>query len=129
MVFLVAFLSFSKIIFIIDNNVWSYTVPTLIFLQLNLEYLKARFLAPLLFLIYINDLERNIKSNIRSFADDTMLLSMVNDSVITADYLNRDPDSIHQWGHPWMMEFIPDPLSRQLTSYFLVRNPVQTIHY
>ena len=31
-------------------------------------------LGPLLFHIYINDLEKNIKSNIKFFADDTMLL-------------------------------------------------------
>ena len=34
-------------------------------------------LGPLLFLIYINDLERNIKSNSKFFADDTMLFSLV----------------------------------------------------
>ena len=34
-------------------------------------------LGPLLFLIYINDLERNISSNIKFFADDTMLFSRI----------------------------------------------------
>ena len=34
---------------------------------------QGSVLGPLLFLIYINDLERNIKSNIKYFADDTML--------------------------------------------------------
>ena len=34
---------------------------------------QGSVLGPLLFLIYINDLERNIKSNIKFFADDTML--------------------------------------------------------
>ena len=43
---------------------------------------------PLLFLIYINDLERNIKSNVKYFADDTMLFSIVNDPVISANELN-----------------------------------------
>ena len=33
---------------------------------------RGSFLGPLLFLVYINDLERNIKSNIKLFADDTM---------------------------------------------------------
>ena len=34
---------------------------------------QGSLLGPLLFLNYINDLERNIKSNIKFFADDTML--------------------------------------------------------
>ena len=38
---------------------------------------QGSVLGPLLFLIYINDLERNIKSNIIFFADDTMLFSTV----------------------------------------------------
>ena len=34
---------------------------------------QGSVLGPLLFLVYINDLERNIKYNIKMFADDTML--------------------------------------------------------
>ena len=34
---------------------------------------QGSVLGPLLFLVYINYLERNIKSNIKFFADDTML--------------------------------------------------------
>ena len=36
---------------------------------------QGSVLGPLLFLSYINDLEGNIKSNIKFFADDTMLFS------------------------------------------------------
>ena len=60
---------------------------------------QGSVLGPLLFLIYINDLERNIKSDINFFADDTMLFSIVRNPVISADDLNHDLDIIYQWAH------------------------------
>ena len=70
---------------------------------------QGSVLGPLLFFIYINDLERNTKSNINFFADDTMLFSIVNDPVISADNLNHDLNITQLWAHQWKMEFIPDP--------------------
>ena len=70
---------------------------------------QGTVLGPLCFLIYINDLERNIKSNIKFFADDTMLFSIVKSSVITAEDLNHDLAIINHWAHQWKMEFNPDP--------------------
>ena len=67
------------------------------------------FLVPMLFLIYINDLERNIKSNVKCFADDTTLFSIVNDPVISANELDQDVKVINQWAYQWKMEFNPDP--------------------
>ena len=46
---------------------------------------QVSVLGPLLFLGYINDLERNIKSNIKFFADDTMIFSIVKYPVISAN--------------------------------------------
>ena len=66
-------------------------------------------LGPLLFLIYINDLEENIKSQIRFFADDTMLFSIVKDPFNSASDLNKDLETIHRWAQQWKMEFNPDP--------------------
>ena len=42
-------------------------------------------LGPLLFLIYINDLHSNIKSNGNFFADDIMAFSIVNDPAISME--------------------------------------------
>ena len=70
---------------------------------------QGSVLGPLLFLIYINDLERNIKSNIKFFADDTMLFPIVKDPAISANNLNHDLHIIQQWAYQWKMEFNPDP--------------------
>ena len=70
---------------------------------------QGSVLGPLLFLIYINDLETNIKSNINFFADDTMLYSIVKDPLSSADDLNNDLELIRKWAHQWKMEFNPDP--------------------
>ena len=70
---------------------------------------QGSVLGPLLFLIYINDLERNIKSNLKFFADDTMLFSIVKDPVISANNLNHDLGTIQQWAYQRKMEFNPDP--------------------
>ena len=67
---------------------------------------QGSVLGPLLFLIYINDLERNTKSNIKFFADNTMVFPIVKDPAISADL---DLDIIRQWAYQWKMEFIPDP--------------------
>ena len=56
-------------------------------------------LDPLLFLIYINDLERNIKPNIKFSSDDTMLFSVVKDPLISACESNHDLNIIHQQAH------------------------------
>ena len=57
---------------------------------------RGSVLGPLLFLIYINDLERNIQSNTMFFAYDTMLFFIVKDPVISANCLNHDLNIKHQ---------------------------------
>ena len=66
-------------------------------------------LGPLLFLLYINDLEKNIKSNVKFYIDDTMLYSVVRDPSVSAADLNHDLDLIQKWAYQWKMEFNPDP--------------------
>ena len=88
---------------------------------------QGSVLGPLLFLIYINDLERNIKSNIKFFADDTMLFSIVKNPVLSADDLNHDLDIIYQWAHQWKLEFNPDP-TKQATEVLFSCKKVSPFH-
>ena len=73
---------------------------------------QGSVLGPLLFLIYINDLEDDIKSQIRFFADDTMLYSIVRNPTITSNQLNQDLETIRQWAYQWKLEFNPDPIKQ-----------------
>ena len=82
---------------------------------------QGSVLGPLLFLIYINDLEENVKSQISFFADDTMLFSIVDKPNISATDLNHDLEIIHQWAIQWKLEFNPDPSKQANELLFSVK--------
>ena len=65
--------------------------------EIEVRVPQGSVLWPLLFLIYINDLENGIKSQINFFADDTSLFSIVHDADLTADDLHHDLNIISKW--------------------------------
>ena len=79
---------------------------------------QGSVLGPLLFLIYINDLEIGIKSHIKFFADDTSLFSIVKDPNTSACELNQDLKLISQWAKQWKMSFNPDPTKQAVQVVF-----------
>ena len=88
---------------------------------------QGSVLGPLLFLVYINDLEKNIISNVKFFADDTMLYSIVNDISGSANDLNHDLELIRRWAHQWKMQFNPDP-TKQANEIILSRKRAKPNH-
>ena len=75
-------------------------------------------LGPLLFLVYINDLENDIKSNVKFFSDDTALFSIVTNPALSASELNSDLKIIEKWAYQWKMLFNPDPTKQAVEMIF-----------
>ena len=77
--------------------------------EVNAGVPQGSVLGPLLFLIYINDLPDGLSSNVKLFADDTSLFSVVHDIHSSASDLNKDLKTINEWVFQWKMSFNPDP--------------------
>ena len=58
---------------------------------------QGSVLGPLLFLTFINDLTDGLKSNVKLFADDTMLYVSVENPIAIANILNRDLKLMDLW--------------------------------
>ena len=68
---------------------------------------QGSILAPLLFLIFLNDIEINIRSNISLFADDVSLLEKFKNCHDLEQTINTDLDTLKNWALKWNMEFNP----------------------
>ena len=66
-------------------------------------------------LIYINDLSDGLKSNLKLFADDTSLFSVVKNKEQSVSDLTNDLDMISKWAYNWKMSFNPDKAAVAIT--------------
>ena len=65
---------------------------------------QGSVLGPLLFLIYINDLDSGIVSKLVKFADDTKIGGVASTGA-AAKVIQNDLDSIQNWADTWQMTF------------------------
>ena len=75
-------------------------------------------LGPLLFLIFINNIPVNPGCNVKIFADETSLFSLVHDPNKSSAKLGRDLGRIARWAHQWKISFNPDPSKQAVEVYF-----------
>ena len=77
--------------------------------NINAGLPQGSILGPLLFLIYINHLTEDLGTNVKLFADNTSLFSVVHDTETSANDLNKDLKIINNRVFQWKMNFNPDP--------------------
>ena len=68
---------------------------------------QGSVLGPCLFLLYINDMPDTIQSNIRLFADDTIMYLTVSNQTY-CQVLQNDLIKLENWEREWLMSFNPD---------------------
>ena len=88
---------------------------------------QGSILGPLFFLVYINDLAAGVRCNVKLFADDTSLFTVVEDSNTAANDMNHDLGLIRQWAHDWRMSFNPDP-QKQAVELTFSRKRIEIDH-
>ena len=77
---------------------WRKTVPILPS-EYWLSLLHVPLPGPLLFIVYINDLDEKMTSTVLKFADDTKISSN------SQQELQRDLDTAVEWAQTWQMQF------------------------
>jgi len=65
---------------------------------------QGSVLGPVLFLIFINDLENGLYNFVFKFADDTKIADIVN-STVDRDLVQRDLEVVEDWSATWQMQF------------------------
>ena len=65
---------------------------------------QGSVLGPVLFLVFIDDLEEGLMSEVLKFADDTKIFRRV-DSERDREVLQRDLDRLVRWSEMWQMRF------------------------
>ena len=69
---------------------------------------QSSVLSPFFFLIYISGLRLGLTANVKLFAYDTSLLSVVNNASASAYRLNNDLVKIRDWAFNWKRSFNPN---------------------
>ena len=82
---------------------------------------QGSLLGPLLFLIFINDITANLECNVKIFADDISLFSLVHVPNESLAKLGRDLGRVTRWVQQWKMSFNPDPFKQAVEVHFPVR--------
>ena len=88
---------------------------------------RGLILGPLFFLMYINDLSKNLSSSHKLFANDTSLFSVNHNLNTFTNNLNEDLKKINDWATQWKMSFNPEP-TKQAQEVIFSRKIKKPLH-
>jgi hypothetical protein len=95
---------------------------------------QGSVLGPLLFVIYINELPKIVKSTTYLFADDTKIFRSINSPEDTK-ILQEDLDKLQEWSNTWLLKFHPNKCKRMTigrqtenTKFTYILDQGSTIH-
>ena len=95
---------------------------------------KESILGPVLFVIFINDLDEGVRNHILKFADDTKLFSQVSMNE-DAEKLQKDLSILNEWSNEWSMLFNADKCkcihygyNNKQYDYFMGKECIETTH-
>ena len=71
--------------------------------------------------VTFNDLPDRLKSNVKLFADDTSLFSVVKNKDESTSDLTNDLDTISKWTYNWKMSLSPDPKKTRARGTILLK--------
>jgi len=77
---------------------------------------QGSIIGPLLFLIYINDIIYDIRSDIYWYSDDTVLMRVVTDPLKDTRIVNNDLEMLNAWSKQWTIKFSPAKLKQLIVS-------------
>ena len=69
---------------------------------------QGSVLGPLLFLVYINDIDDCVDCGIKLYAGDTILHLKFDNTELSANQLNRNLTYMPKWANDWLVKFSPE---------------------
>ena len=95
--------------------------------DVNIRVPQGSISGPLLFLIYINDLPKDLQPTPKLFPDDTSLFSVIEDSNSTAGQVCNARRALNRWAFYCKISFNPDP-SKQSKEVIFCRKDQKINH-
>ena len=79
--------------------------------------------------MYVNDLPQGLISDVKLFADNTSLSSIVNCGKASASVLNSNLSKIQDWAYQWKVSFNPDRAKQAEEVVFSRKTERFVIHF